>query len=366
MSLDIKPMSPLKMKYINMLRERAKDLLSAYNYPDYIVSDVNLLRFVRGYMYNMDEAYESFSKMLKWRRDNNIDEYFKKVEEVGFDVHKIPYADVFEPIFHTNYHHKKDLEGHIIDIRLLGCIDVKALLSHPEKEWLDYNIYVLEWRIYTLNKYSEETGVLQRLCCIQDLKGVGMHMVSPSLISYLKDMTNITSHNYPETMHRSFVVNVPAIFSSLWSLAKPVMHPRTVKKVVICKGNYHKHLYEEIPIQALPTYLGGICQCEEGCLSCIKNDDVFKIPVSSKLTVPLHLKKGEKVEWDWKLESGTIDITMGFKGTEGVKPVYKGDRVSSHKDAFQAEEDGMLEFNFDNSFSWVTGKTVIGMMKISC
>lgn len=101
----------------------------------------------------MDEAYESFSKMLKWRKDNNIDEYFKKVEEVGFDVHKIPYADVFEPlgcalrlthrIFHTNYHHKKDLEGHIIDIRLLGCIDVKALLSHPEKEWLDYNIYVL-------------------------------------------------------------------------------------------------------------------------------------------------------------------------------------------------------------------------------
>ena len=38
--------------------------------------------------------------------------------------------------------------------------------------------------------------------------------------------------------------------------------------------------------------------------------------MSSKLTVPLHLKKGEKVEWDWKLESGTIDITMGFKGTE--------------------------------------------------
>lgn len=50
MSLDINPMSPLKMKYINMLRERAKDLLSAYNYPDYIVNDINLLRFVRGHM----------------------------------------------------------------------------------------------------------------------------------------------------------------------------------------------------------------------------------------------------------------------------------------------------------------------------
>lgn len=72
-------------------------------------------------------------------------------------------------------------------------------------------------------------------------------------------MTNITSHNYPETMNRSFVVNVPTIFSSLWSLAKPVMHPRTVKKVVICKGNYHKHLYDEIPIQALPVMMDDEC-----------------------------------------------------------------------------------------------------------
>ena len=80
-----------------------------------------------------------------------------------------------------------------------------------------------------------------------------MFLIPSSLITYLKDMTNITSHNYPETMNRSFVVNVPAIFSSLWSLAKPVMHPRTVKKVVICKGNYHSSLYTEIPIQSLPV-----------------------------------------------------------------------------------------------------------------
>jgi hypothetical protein len=50
MSLDINPMSPLKMKYINELREKAKDLLSSYNYPEYIVNDINLLRFLRGHM----------------------------------------------------------------------------------------------------------------------------------------------------------------------------------------------------------------------------------------------------------------------------------------------------------------------------
>lgn len=72
-------------------------------------------------------------------------------------------------------------------------------------------------------------------------------------------MTNVTSHNYPETMHRSFVVNVPGIFSSLWTIAKPVLHPRTVKKVVICKGDYQEKLYAEIPIQNLPVRIKGVC-----------------------------------------------------------------------------------------------------------
>lgn len=46
-------------------------------------------------------------------------------------------------IFHTNYNHKLDREGHVIDIRMLGQIDVKALISRPLKEWIDYTIYVL-------------------------------------------------------------------------------------------------------------------------------------------------------------------------------------------------------------------------------
>ena len=66
-------------------------------------------------------------------------------------------------------------------------------------------------------------------------------------------MANVTSHNYPEIMHRSFIVSVPSFFSSLWSLAKPILHPRTVKKIVICKGDYQPALYEDISIRNLPV-----------------------------------------------------------------------------------------------------------------
>ena len=66
-------------------------------------------------------------------------------------------------IFHTSYHHKEDKEGHFIDIRLLGSIDVSGIVARPLQEWVDYNIYTLEWRIYTLNKLSAATHLHSRL-----------------------------------------------------------------------------------------------------------------------------------------------------------------------------------------------------------
>ena len=44
----------------------------------------------------MDEAYDAFKKMLMWRKEKDVQKYFEKVKEVGFDVHKVPYADAFE------------------------------------------------------------------------------------------------------------------------------------------------------------------------------------------------------------------------------------------------------------------------------
>ena len=142
----------------------------------------------------MEEATEAFRKMLIWRKEKNVDEYFKKVEAVNFDIHRIPLADVFEPFvlysciifsyYHTSYHHKEDREGHFIDIRLLGSIDVQGMISRSLDEWIDYNIYTLEWRIYLLNKLSKETGYLQRIFCIQDIRGIGLHMLSKYFIIF--------------------------------------------------------------------------------------------------------------------------------------------------------------------------------------
>ena len=81
--------------------------------------------------------------------------------------------------------------------------------------------------------------------------------------------------------------------------------------------------------------------------------------------MPVEIHKGDKVLWKWKLESGDISSTVTFKYGETTTQVYKGDRIPSLESSFEAPEDGTLSFFFDNSFSWVSGKTVIGIIKIN-
>ena len=42
----------------------------------------------------------------------------------------------------------------------------------------------------------------------------------------------------------------------------------------------------------------------------------------------------------------------------------KLNKITQHESEYVVENDGILELFFDNSFSWINGKTVIGMVTI--
>lgn len=81
--------------------------------------------------------------------------------------------------------------------------------------------------------------------------------------------------------------------------------------------------------------------------------------------MPVELKKGQKAKWDWKLQSDDINFVASFENAKKEKKeIVKQDRIKSHQQEFVAEEDGTLLLFFDNSFSWVSGKTVVGIVNI--
>ena len=99
----------------------------------------------------------------------------------------------------------------------------------------------------------------------------------------------------------------------------------------------------------------------------------MQIPVSKFFTMPIEVKAGSVVEWHWTLESGNINSVVRFKASgqtqeqEQEQEVYKGERITDHKGSFSVPEDGTISFFFDNSFSWLASKVVVGMIDIhSC
>lgn len=82
------------------------------------------------------------------------------------------------------------------------------------------------------------------------------------------------------------------------------------------------------------------------------------------LTIPVEIHKGDIVTWNWELESGDINCKVLFKDGEVTTDVFKKERIHSHESSFEALNDGTLSFFFDNSFSWVNSKTVIGIIDI--
>lgn len=61
------------------------------------------------------------------------------------------------------------------------------------------------------------------------------------------------------------IINAPWAFSTIWSLVKGWLDPVTVAKIDILGSDYKKTLLERIPADSLPAFLGGKCNCPEGC-----------------------------------------------------------------------------------------------------
>lgn len=63
-----------------------------------------------------------------------------------------------------------------------------------------------------------------------------------------------------------YIINAPYLFSTVWSFVKPWLDEVTVRKISILDHYKAKAaLLEQIPAENLPHYLGGICDCAEGC-----------------------------------------------------------------------------------------------------
>jgi len=105
---------------------------------------------------------------------------------------------------------------------------------------------------------GEGWGALSRLIVIRDFKGFQLGAVANTKCrNLIMDIIRTTSDYYPELMEKCFMINVPALFSTAWRIAKTACEKATVEKISINGKNYLADMLKRIDAEQLPHFLGG-------------------------------------------------------------------------------------------------------------
>ena len=102
---------------------------------------------------------------------------------------------------------------------------------------------------------------------IMDMTHGSVSMANSQTYGLAKIAAQVGSDYYPEIMGNMFCVNAPMLFSGVWAVVKGFLDEKTRGKIKIIGSNYMPKLLEYIPIENIPTFLGGQCECPGGCIN---------------------------------------------------------------------------------------------------
>ncbi|KDE08705.1 hypothetical protein MVLG_01161 [Microbotryum lychnidis-dioicae p1A1 Lamole] len=248
----------LSVEQQHILEKFKKELSEAGYYDPAKNDDPELLRFLRARKFDIPKAKIMWIDTQNWRKSFKVDELYETFEyKEKAEVDKL----------YPRFYHKTDKDGRPLYIEQLGKLDLKKLyeVTTPERQMQSLVVEYEKFQRDRLPVCSALAGhLIETSCTIMDLKGVGMSSFW-SVKNYVQEASAISQNNYPERMGKFYIVNASWAFSTVWNLVKGWLDEATVAKIHILSSDYKKSLLEQVPAESLPTFLGGTCQCSQGC-----------------------------------------------------------------------------------------------------
>ena len=194
------------------------------------------------------------------------------------------------------------------------------------------------------------TGPVRRvtsLTAILDATGLSMSLLSSDAMEIVKTMLTLDQANYPELLHRCFIVNCPSLLMFAYNIVKGYIDPRVNSKITFCSvADTPAILRKVIDEDKLPVFLGGTCECDGGCVcktarrfaeceggaaggvvgvedeadSGFVRTEEADIPSRGQKVETIELTKGERVAWEWEsVGNKTIEFSVAFYPTASAK-----------------------------------------------
>ncbi|XP_077539299.1 SEC14-like protein 2 [Haemaphysalis longicornis] len=271
----------------------------------------------------------------------------------------------------------------------------------PVEDIMRHIIWLMEGLLDLLRQSSKKLGKqVETNFFVVDLENFSIRQLySWKVVTLLTDLIKAYEGNYPEILEKAFVINAPGFFPILWKLVRPFLTQRTVAKVAIYgTDGWKAALLERHDPDAFPQHWGGNMVGPDGDPRCTHlicpggelPDSYREALAKSRLTresgatlhhigrlsrweLPVQVSRsGEQLSWSFQTASGDLAFGLRYESPFGgsvAEYLIEPQRLSScslcpEQGRLVCEKPGNYVLEFDNSYSWVTAKTLAYIVEV--
>lgn len=212
--------------------------------------DQFLLRFCRARKFDFEATSLMLSNFIQFLKEYGVESVSDFIfEEVNEFKSFVPHG-----------HCGVDKGGHPMYWEKLGGAKLKkAHALVPEERYIRQFLfeYMKTLELRMVGASLKEGRLIETFVSVIDVSGISLLQFSPTVSKLIKKIIKMTSDNFPETLHKMYIVNAPRVFSGIWSMIKPWLDEKTQKKISILSTDYMDVMLKDIDIDQIPDAFGG-------------------------------------------------------------------------------------------------------------
>lgn len=242
-----------------------------------------LLRFIASFQ-TAEAAEPKLRSCVEWRMTNQAVQHAARANHAG-DYAAVdalmPQLVGLKQLMSSKLHAKvTGLGGPVYNIR--ACLnDEKALVAYLKQNGFtmlrDFMLLQRETAFHICDTETRRTGKLVKMMTWYDMNGMSIAL-DRRLMSEMGAISKLSESLYPQLLQAVVILNAPSLVRGMLGVAKPFFTKRLLEKIHFCGNTQGNNLKPNaiygcpvatrlMTIDAVPTYLGGTCNCPGGCVN---------------------------------------------------------------------------------------------------